>query len=188
MDQKSKKPKIEMVDNLLEMSQIFDQVITLTDCLDQLIETETSLEKTKATVKSFVIDLERVVKNYTSYEMNLVSLLKEKNTIDFSKLEISENTSKDSNQMSTDVPLSQAGASTSVSFRPQTSKSETIFEKLPISRDREIMKLNGDTMEKLFGLTDIKEMIVDKSGIYPRIPFLQEQILKKYVIAMILVV
>ena len=53
-----------------------------------------------------------------SYEMNLVSLLKEDNIIDFSKLEISENTSKDSNQMNTDVLLSQAGASTSVSFRP----------------------------------------------------------------------
>ena len=51
------------------------------------------MKKTKATVKSFVIDLERVVKDYTSYEMNLVSLLKEDDTIDFSKLEISENTS-----------------------------------------------------------------------------------------------
>ena len=156
MNQKSKKPKIEMVDNLSEMSKIFDQVITLIDCLDQHVETETSLEKTKAIVKSFVIDLGRVVKDYNSYEMNLVSLLKKDNTIDFSKLEISENTSKDSNQMNTDVSFSQAGASTSVSFRPQTSKSETIFEKLPISPDREIMKLHGDIMERLFGLTDIK--------------------------------
>ena len=73
--------------------------------------------------------------------MNLVSLLKEDNIIDFSKIEISENTSKDSNQMNTDVPLSQAETSTSVSFRPLTSKSETIFEKLPISSDRQIMKL-----------------------------------------------
>ena len=88
------------------MSKIFDQVITLIDCLDRLVETETSLEKTKTTVKSFIIDLERVVKDYTSYEMNLVSLLKEDDKIDFSKLEISENTSKDSNQMNIDVPLS----------------------------------------------------------------------------------
>ena len=35
------------------------------------------------------------------------------------------------------------------------------------------MKLHGDTMEIWFGLTDTKEMIVDKSGIYPRIHFLQ---------------
>ena len=123
MVQKSKKPKIEMVDNLLEMSKFFYQAITLTDCLDRLVETETSLEKTKATVKSFVIDLERVVKDYTSYEMNLVYLLKEDDTIDFSKLEISENTSTDSNQMNNDVPLSQARASTSVFFRQLTSKS-----------------------------------------------------------------
>ena len=89
MAQKSKKPKIEMVDNLSEMSNFFYQVITLIDCLDRLVETETSLKKTKATVKSFVINLERVVKDYTSYEMNLVSLLKEDDTIDFSKLETS---------------------------------------------------------------------------------------------------
>ena len=111
----SKKPKIEMVDNLSEMSKFFDQIITLTDCLDRLVKIETSLKKAKATVKSFIVDIERVVKNYTSYEMNLVSLLKD-DTIDFSKLEISKNTSKYSNPMNTDVPLSQAGASTSVSF------------------------------------------------------------------------
>ena len=35
------------------------------------------------------------------------------------------------------------------------------------------MKLHGDTMERLFGLTDIANIIVDKSGIYPRINFLQ---------------
>ena len=35
------------------------------------------------------------------------------------------------------------------------------------------MKLHGDTMERLFGLTNTKEMIVDKYGIYPRIHFLQ---------------
>ena len=171
MARMSKKPKIEMVDNLSEISKIFDQIITLTDCLDRLIETETTLEKAKAIVKSFIVDIERVVKNYTSYEMNLVSLRTD-DTIDFSKLEISKNTSKDSNPMNTDVPLSQAEASTSVSFRPQTSKSQTIFEKLPISLDREIMKLHGDTMERLFGLTYTKDMIVDKSGIYPRIHFL----------------
>ena len=35
------------------------------------------------------------------------------------------------------------------------------------------MKLHGDTMERLFGLTDTTNMIVDKFGIYQRIHFLQ---------------
>ena len=35
------------------------------------------------------------------------------------------------------------------------------------------MKLHGDTMKRLLGLTDTTNMIVDKSGIYPRIHFLQ---------------
>ena len=116
MARKSKKPKIEMVDNLLEMSNFFYQVITLIDCPDQFFETETSLEKAKATVKSFVIDLEMVVKDYTSYEMNLVSLLKENDTNDFSKLEIFDNTSKISNQMNTDISLSRTGRSIYMCF------------------------------------------------------------------------
>ena len=56
-----------------------------------------------------------------------------------------------------------------------------------ISPNREIMKLHGENMERLFGLTDSKEMIVNKSGIYPRIHFLPRQILWKYEIGMILV-
>ena len=86
MAYKSKKPTIDMVDNLSEMSKFFDQVITLIDCLDRLVKTETSFEKTKVTVKSFVIDLERVVKDYTSSEMNLVSLLKEEDKSIFQNL------------------------------------------------------------------------------------------------------
>ena len=35
------------------------------------------------------------------------------------------------------------------------------------------MKLHGETMERLFRLTDSIEIIVDKSGIYLRIHFLQ---------------
>ena len=35
------------------------------------------------------------------------------------------------------------------------------------------MKLYDDTMERLFGLTNTKDMIVNKSGIYLRIHFLQ---------------
>ena len=97
-----------MVDNLSEMSKIFYQVITLSDCLDRLVETETDIEKIKVNVKSFIIDLERTVKNYTTFEMRLVSLLKEDDTIDFSKLELSDETSKNSN---IEVPLSQAETS-----------------------------------------------------------------------------
>ena len=35
------------------------------------------------------------------------------------------------------------------------------------------MKLHGDTMERLFGLTDTANMIVDKSRVHPKINFLQ---------------
>ena len=70
MAQMSKKPKIEIVDNVSEMSKKIYQIITLTECLDRLVEIKTSLEKAKATVKSFIVNIERVVKNYTSYEMN----------------------------------------------------------------------------------------------------------------------
>ena len=63
MAQINKKPKIdEMVDSLSEMSNIFYQIILLTDCLDRLVDTETSPEKLKANVKSFVVDLEDLLK------------------------------------------------------------------------------------------------------------------------------
>ena len=43
MDQFSKRPKIlETVDSLSQMSKIFDQIMILTDTLDQLVETEIS--------------------------------------------------------------------------------------------------------------------------------------------------
>ena len=164
-----KKPRInEMVDNLSEMSKIFFQVIILIDCLDRLVETETSSEKIKSNIKSFVTDLERLVKDYTSYEMELTSYFKDDDNLDFSNIILNEDTKKDK-----DASLNIARASTSISLRPQTSKSKTIFAKIMISPYREIMKLHGETMERLFGLTDSKEMIVDKSGIHPRIHFLQ---------------
>ena len=96
MTQTSKKPRIdEMVDNLLEMSKIFYQVIILTDCLDRLVETETSSKKIKATVKSFVIDLERLIKDYTSYEMVLTSYFKDDDNLVFSNINLKEDTKKD---------------------------------------------------------------------------------------------
>ena len=83
MAHSSKRPKInETIDSLLKMSKIFYQSIHLTDCLDQLVETETSPEKIKADVKSFVINLEKLLKNYTSYEMILTSYFKEENELD----------------------------------------------------------------------------------------------------------
>ena len=42
-----------------------------------------------------------------------------------------------------------------------------------MSPEKELIKLHSDMMERLFGLSDTKNMIVDKSGIYPRIYFLQ---------------
>ena len=166
MDQARKKPKIDkMVDNLSEMSKIFYQIILLTDCLDRLVDTETSTEKIKANVKSFVIDLERIVKNYRIFEMVLTSYFKDEE-LDFSNISLNEDFEKDASS-------SKAKASTNISLRPQTSKFETIFEKMLMSPDREIIQLHGQTLEILFVLTDTKQMIVDKSGIYPRIHFLQ---------------
>ena len=99
MAQTSKKPRIdEMVDHLSEMSRIFYhfyQVIILTDCLDRLVETETSSEKIKATVKIFVIDLERLIKDYTSYEMELTSYFKDDDNLGFSNINLNEDTKKD---------------------------------------------------------------------------------------------
>ena len=164
MDNSSKRPKIlETVDSLSKMSKIFYQIMILTDTLDQLVETEISPKKLKADVKSFVIDFERLVKNYTSHEMILTSYFKENDELDFLNINLHDN----------DASSSKLEASEKISLRPQISKSEMIFEKLPVSTDREIMRLHGETMERLFGLINTKEMIIDKSGIYPRIHFLQ---------------
>ena len=135
----------------------------LTDTLDHLVETEISPEKLKADVKSFVIDFERLVKNYTSHEMILTSYFKEDDELDFSNISLRDD----------DASSSKSKALEKISFRPHIAKSETIFEKFIVLTDREIMRLHGETMERLFSLTDTKEMIIDKSGIYPRIHFLQ---------------
>ena len=120
-----------MVDSLFEMSKIFYQIILLTDCLDQLVDTETSPEKLKANVKSFVVDLERLVKDYTSFEMVLTSYFKDEE-LDFSNINLNEDFEKDGS-------TSKAKASSNISLRPQTSKFETIFEKMSMSPDREII-------------------------------------------------
>ena len=124
-----------MVDSLLEMSKIFYQVIILTDCLDRLVETETSSEKIKAIVKSFVTDLLKITH---LKKWSLTSYFKDDDNLDFSNINLNEDTKKDK-----DASLNIAGASTSISLRPHTSKSKTIFEKISISPDREIMKLHS---------------------------------------------
>ena len=41
-----KTPKIdEAIESLTEMSKIFDQILYLADCVDRLVETESTLEK-----------------------------------------------------------------------------------------------------------------------------------------------
>ena len=100
--------------------------------------------------------------------MVLTSYFKDDDNLDFSYINLNEDTKKYK-----DASLNITGAFSNISLRPQTSKSETIFEKFLISPDREIMKLHGETMERLFDLTDSKEMIVNESGICPRIHFLQ---------------
>ena len=97
--------------------------------------------------------------------MILTSYFKEDDELDFSNISLHDDDASSSKSKALEK-------TEKISLRPQISKSETIFEKILVSRDREIMRLHGETMERLFGLTDTKEMIIDKSGIYPRIHFL----------------
>ena len=98
-------------------------------------------------------------------EIVLTSYFKDEE-LDFSNTSLHEDSENDASS-------SKAKAPTKISLRSQISKSETIFKKIPMSADREIIRLHGETMERLFGLTDIKDMIVNKSSIYLRIHFLQ---------------
>ena len=68
------------------MSKIFDQLISLTDCLDRLVESESTLINVKQDVKRFVSDFENRVKAFTDNEKILISYLK--GCIDFSKINI----------------------------------------------------------------------------------------------------
>ena len=64
-------------------------------------------------------------------------------------------------------------SSQNISLRPQTEKAKPIFAKRETPQEPEILKLHSETMEKLYNLSNTEHMIVDKSGIYPRIFFLQ---------------
>ena len=140
----------------------------LADCLDRLVKTENLLEKVKLNVDSFITDFERCVKDFTNHETVLTSYLK--NDIDLSNMSI-----KDELEKEDDVKkdFEKGESSQIVSLRPQTAKTKTIFENPIIPQEREIMQLHVETMERLYGLADTKHMIIDKSGIYPRIYFLQ---------------
>ena len=147
------------------MSKIFDQLISLTDCLDRLVESESTLTNVKQNVKRFVSDFENRVKTFTENEKILTSYLK--GCIDFSKINISEDSSNEQKK------FEKGESSQTISLRPQTSRTKPIFETIEMSPEKELIKLHSDMMERLFGLSDTKNMIVDKSGIYPRIYFLQ---------------
>ena len=71
------------------------------------------LKKSKLTVKSFITDLERLIKDYTSYEMELTSYFKDDDNLDFSNINLNEDTKKDK-----DASLNITEASTSISLRP----------------------------------------------------------------------
>ena len=150
----AEKPKIDdVINNLSEMSKIFDQIIILYDCLDRLVESETSIEKVKLNVKSFVTDLERMVKDYTNYEMILTTFFK--TDIDISSINIKDDLEKDA--------FEKGESSHTISLRPQTSKTKPIFDNPVMSQELEIMRLHGETMKRLFGLTNTKHKIIDKS-------------------------
>ena len=80
-------PKIdEAIESLTEMSKIFDQIMILADYLDRMVETENTLEKAKKDVKSFIIDFENAVKDFSTQEIILTNFLK--GSIDLSKIDL----------------------------------------------------------------------------------------------------
>ena len=155
-------PKIdEVIESLTEMSKIFDQILILAYCLDRLVETENTLEKAKTDVKSFITDFENCIKDFTTHETVLTAYLR--GNIDLSKMYL--NTEKKN--------FEKGESSQNISLRPHIEKSKPIFSKREIPQEKEILKLHYETMEKLYNLSDTEHMIVDKSGIYPRIFFVQ---------------
>ena len=90
-----------------------------------------------------------------------------KGCIDFSKINISEESNTEQKK------FEKGESSQTISLRPQTSRTKPIFETNEMNPDKELIKLHSDMMERLFGLSDTKNMIIDKSGIDPRIYFLQ---------------
>ena len=163
------KPKIdEAIESLSEMSKIFYQIMILADCLDRLVQTENVLEKVKLNVNSFITDFERCVKDFTSHETVLTSDLK--SDIDLSTMSIKDDLEKDD---AVKKDFEKGESSQTISLRPQTTKTKVIFKNPTIPQEREIMRLHAETIELLYGLADTKHMIIDKSGIYPRIYFLQ---------------
>ena len=137
----------------------------MTDCLDHLVDSESTLTNAKQDVKRFVSDFENRVKTFTENEKILTSYLK--GSIDFSEINISEDSGTDQKK------LEKGESSQMISLRPQTSTTKPIFENNEMNPEKELIKLHSDMMERLFGLSDTKNMIFDKSGIYPRIYFLQ---------------
>ena len=159
-------PKIdEAIESLTEMSKIFDQILILADYLDRMVETENTLERAKKDVKSFIIDFENAVKIFSTQEIILTNFLK--GSIDLSKIDL--NTEK----KSCEKTFEKGESSQPLSLRPHTSKEKPLFEIREISPEKEIVKLHIDTMKKLYDLSDNDLRIIDKSGIYPRIYFLQ---------------
>ena len=156
------KPKIdEGIESLTEMSKIFDQILILADYLDRMVETENTLDKAKKDVTSFISDFENAVKDFTTQETVLTAYLR--GNIDLSKM-----------NLNTEKKIFEKGESSqTLSLRPHTSKEKPLFEKREISQEKEIVKIHSETMDRLYNLSDNDYWIIDKSGIYPRIYFLQ---------------
>ena len=107
------------------------------------------------------------VKDFTSHETVLTAYLK--GNIYLSKMDIKDDSEKDDVKKD----FEKGESSQTISLRPQTAKAKPIFEKREIPQEREILRLHLETMEILYNLSDTRHMIIDKSGIYPRIYFLQ---------------
>ena len=105
------------------MSKFFDQIMILANCLDRLVQTENTLGKVKQNVSSFITDFENCIEDFTSHETVLIAYLK--GNIDFSKMDIKDDSEKD--DVKKDFEKDES--SQTISLRPQTAKAKPIFEK-----------------------------------------------------------
>ena len=82
--------------------------------------------KVKQNVSSFITDFENCIKDFTSHETILTAYLK--GTIDFSKMDIKDDSEKDDVKKE----FEKGESSQTISLHPHTAKAKPIFEKLEI--------------------------------------------------------
>ena len=93
--------------------------------------------KVKQNVSSFITNFENCVKDFTFHEIVLTAYLK--GNIDFSKMDIKDDSEKDDDKMD----FEKGESSQTISLRPQIAKARLIFEKREIPQEREILSLHS---------------------------------------------